>query len=44
MQLTDDEKAMLDGTQGAGKQKAMELLSLATRKLWARSGLSIRTT
>jgi predicted aconitase len=26
MQLTDDERAMLDGTQGAGKQKAMELL------------------
>ncbi len=26
MQLTDQEKSMLDGTEGAGKQKAMELL------------------
>jgi predicted aconitase len=26
MQLTDDEKAMLDGKEGAGRQRAMELL------------------
>ena len=26
MRLTDDERAMLDGLQGTGKQAAMELL------------------